>query len=154
MTINEMYQEKRKNGKFEPQVKNNFESDEEPVTPTSKGHKGWVVVLVLLVAILGIAAITCPKKIEHQKVMVPILSQFVDEKVDEIMASLPKMSKKEMQNMQWVIEAAKSAGLQGQMEENVYVSNHIFYSTGYLMTTEGPVLLSIGVFGHVFEVYY
>ncbi len=102
------------------------------------------IVIVVLLAIAGIAVLTCPDKAAHKEAIMSVINEKINESVgketdegDEGIA---------------VFASSLGSGIIGYVLDNrLSVKNHFVFSTGEIRHLDGETeRLSIGVFGHVF----
>jgi hypothetical protein len=102
------------------------------------------IAIVVLLAIAGIAVLTCPDKAAHKEAIMLVINEKINESVgketdegDEGIA---------------VFASSLGSGIIGYVLDNrLSVKNHFVFSTGEIRHLDGETeRLSIGVFGHVF----
>ena len=106
--------------------------------------KKLFIAIVVLLAIAGIAVLTCPDKAAHKEAIMSVINEKINESVgketdegDEGIA---------------VFASSLGSGIIGYVLDNrLSVKNHFVFSTGEIRHLDGETeRLSIGVFGHVF----
>lgn len=106
--------------------------------------KKLLITVVVLLAVAGIAVLTCPDKASHKEAIMSV----VNEKINE---SIGKEASEGDEGLA-VFASSLGSGIVGYVLENrLTVKNHFVYSTGEIKHLDGKVdRLSVGVFGHVF----
>ena len=106
--------------------------------------KKLFIAIVVLLAIAGIAVLTCPDKAAHKEAIMSVINEKINESVgketdegDEGIA---------------VFASSLGSGIIGYVLDNrLSVKNHFVFSTGEIRHLDGETeRLSIGVFWHVF----
>ena len=106
--------------------------------------KKFLITLAVVIAIAGIAVVTCPDKPAHKDAIMAVINEKINESVgkethegDEGLA---------------VFASSLGSGIVGYVLDNrLTVRNHFVYSTGEIKHFDGTVdRLSVGFFGHVF----
>lgn len=154
MTINEKYQQTQKSGaathsqestKTEP-------SYVAPVSTASSHNKGLLYCIIAVAVILVLAVISCPKEIEHRSAVTPVVSDLIQQNVNGIAGSLGlNMNEVQKNNFtNFFYETMIGKKVEEMMTNNFYVSDHLIYSTGYVVSNEQTIRISFGCFGHVF----
>lgn len=107
--------------------------------------KGLIITLVALLAVAGVAVVSCPDKEDHKEAVMAV----VNEKINDELA----VSSEEDMDIAGLLGGIASLGSHvggWLLDNNLTVKNHFVYSVGYLNTGDGPQQISVGVFGHVF----
>ena len=105
--------------------------------------KVFIAILVLL-AVAGIAVLTCPDKAAHKEAIMSVINEKINESVGKDTA--------EGDEGIAVFASSLGSGIIGYVLDNrLSVKNHFVFSTGEIRHLDGETeRLSIGVFGHVF----
>ena len=110
-------------------------------TLKSDKKRKWVIALICIIALLGIAIISCPDKQAHKEAITVMVNEVIAEnsKVDEEDAGLALLGKSLVQELSgWVLEGGLT------------VKNHFVWSIGKFKTGSEEKMVSFGIFGHVF----
>ncbi|MBO6221559.1 MAG: DUF4359 domain-containing protein [Bacteroidales bacterium] len=106
--------------------------------------KKFLIALVAVIAIAGIAVVTCPDKQAHKDAIMSVINEKINESV----------SKDSTEGDEGIALFASSlgSGIVGYVIDNrLTVKNHFVFSTGELNKLDGTSeRLSVGFFGHVF----
>lgn len=154
MTINEKYQQARKTGET-VYVQESSKSESTYTAPDTKSpshHRGLLYCLIAFVVILVLAVISCPKEAEHRTAVTPVVTDLIQQNMNGLAGSFGvNMKEAKKDNLSRLfIESIIGQQVEEMMKNNFYVSNHLVYSTGYIMSNELNIRISIGCFGHVF----
>ena len=106
--------------------------------------KKLFIAIVVLLAIAGIAVLTCPDKAAHKEAIMSVINEKINESVGKDTA--------EGDEGIAVFASSLGSGIIGYVLDNrLSVKNHFVFSTGEIRHLDGETeRLSIGVFGHVF----
>lgn len=106
--------------------------------------KSPLLCLISLLAIVGIAVLTCPDKAAHKEAIMSVINEKINESV----------GKETTEGGEGIAVLASSlgSGIVGYVLDNrLSVKNHFVFSTGEIKHFDGETeRLSVGVFGHVF----
>ena len=104
--------------------------------------KKLLIALAVVIAIAGIAVVTCPDKPAHKDAIMSVINEKINESLnpsegDEGIA---------------LFAGSLGSGIVGYVLDNrLTVRNHFVFSTGVIKDLNGEdQRLSVGVFGHVF----
>ena len=102
------------------------------------------IAIVVLLAVAGIAVLTCPDKAAHKEAIMSVINEKINESVGKDTA--------EGDEGIAVFASSLCSGIIGYVLDNrLSVKNHFVFSTGEIRHLDGETeRLSIGVFGHVF----
>ena len=106
--------------------------------------KKLFIAIVVLLAIAGIAVLTCPDKAAHKEAIMSVINEKINE-------SIGKEADEGDEGIA-VFASSLGSGIIGYVLDNrLSVKNHFVFSTGEIRHLDGETeRLSIGVFGHVF----
>lgn len=107
--------------------------------------KKLLILILALVALGGVAALTCPDKEAHKKA----ISEVVKESVKDGLGGANS------EDSLGLIEGIASIGsslTDAFLESQLTVDKHLVYSTGSIRHGKESETVSVGVFGHVFTV--
>lgn len=115
------------------------------------GVKGWLIFLIILLAIAGIALITCPREDAHKSALTNVVSSTVSEEMNgkDSTASEDDAIDKAFRQISdsWSKEVVKAA-----VDNLIHVDNHLVYSVGKVRFAGKEHTVSVGAFGHVFTI--
>lgn len=102
------------------------------------------IAIVVLLAVAGIAVLTCPDNAAHKEAIMSVINEKINESVGKDTA--------EGDEGIAVFASSLGSGIIGYVLDNrLSVKNHFVFSTGEIRHLDGETeRLSIGVFGHVF----
>ena len=102
------------------------------------------IAIVVLLAVAGIAVLTCPDKAAHKEAIMSVINEKINESVGK--------EASEGDEGLAVFASSLGSGIVGYVLDNrLTVKNHFVYSTGEIKYLDGKAdRLSVGVFGHVF----
>ena len=102
------------------------------------------IAIVVLLAVAGIAVLTCPDKAAHKEAIMSVINEKINESVGKDTA--------EGDEGIAVFASSLGSGIIGYVLDNrLSVNNHFVFSTGEIRHLDGETeRLSIGVFGHIF----
>ena len=103
-----------------------------------------IILVIVLLALAGIAVLTCPNKVAHKEAIMSVINEKINE-------SIGKDASEGDEGLA-VFASSLGSGIVGYVLENrLTVKNHFVYSIGEIQHLDGKVdRLSVGVFGHVF----
>ena len=106
--------------------------------------KKFLIALAVVIAIAGIAVVTCPDKQAHKDAIMSVINEKINE-------SVSKDSTKGDEGIA-LFASSLGSGIVGYVLDNrLTVKNRFVFSTGELNKLDGTSeRLSVGVFGHVF----
>lgn len=106
--------------------------------------KSIVIILVVLLALAGIAVVTCPDRQAHKDAIMSVINDKINESVSE--------DSSEGDDGIALIASSIGSGIAGYVLDNrLSVKNRFVYSTGEIKKLDGTAeTISVGVFGHVF----
>lgn len=121
-----------------------------PVPPHKKSHAGcWVAILIFIIAIAGVAIVTCPGEQEHKAALSQVVTATMDEEIngtDTTAESSDIVSKLFNQiSSVWTKKVVDEA-----VDNLIYVDNNVLFSMGKVRFGGKAHTVSLGVFGHVF----
>lgn len=154
MTVNEKYQQAQKSGaaihtQESPKSEPTYSA---PASTSSSHNKGLLYCLIAIVVLLVLAVISCPKEVEHRSAVTPVVTDLIQQNVNGLAGSfglnMQEVQKNNLTN--FFYESMIGKQVEQMMTNNFYVSDHLIYSTGYIMSNEQTVRISFGCFGHVF----
>lgn len=104
--------------------------------------KKGILAVVILLALLGIAVLTCPDKQAHKDAIMAVVNEKINERI----------SSSEEEEGLATLAGTLGSGIVGLVLDNrLTVKNHFAFSTGDIRDLEGnEQRISVGVFGHVF----
>lgn len=107
--------------------------------------KKSVIFLIVVIIICGIAVLTCPKKEAHTEVLMGVVNNVMNEKLNSTNTG-------ELNEATMVLASSLgSSVLSYVLESRLDVENHFLWSTGKIRKLDGKsYIASIGLFGHVF----
>lgn len=138
---------------------NNFQQGR-PVTPTPppapKKRSGgclktFLILIVALLAIAGIAVVTCPDENAHKAALTEVVSATVSDELNGTDSTfdgddiVDKMFRQMSDS--WTEKIIATA-----VDNLIHVDNHVLFSTGKVRFDGKVHTVSVGVFGHVFTV--
>lgn len=132
-----------------------------PVPPTdypnSKNKKGngcvkeLLITVVAVLAIVGIAVLTCPNEDAHKSALTNVIAETVDEEINGKDSDFVEddMVDKLFQQISgsWTKKVIATA-----VDNLIHVDNHVVFSAGKVRLDGKNHTVSIGVFGHIFTV--
>ena len=135
-----------------------------PVTPTPPPYSQppmeekrgsrvstFLIVLIVIAAIAGLAIATCPDTDSHKAALTNVISAAVNDEAnssDSTAGSDDAIDKMFRQiSDSWTQRVIATA-----VDNLIHVDNHIFYSTGKVRYDGKDHTVSVGAFGHVFTV--
>lgn len=118
----------------------------------ASSNKGLIYFLIAILVILILAAITCPKDMEHRSAVTPLVTDLIQQNVKGLASSFGFNIQEVKENnfTNFFYESMIGKHVEEMMSNNFYVSDHIIYSTGYITSDDKTIRISIGCFGHVF----
>lgn len=110
-----------------------------------------IAVLIVIVALVGIAIVTCPDEQAHKDALTEVVSSAISDDTadgDSTFDNSDMVSKMFKQiSGSWTKEVVASA-----VDNLIHVDNHFIFSTGKVRFGGKESTVSIGIFGHVFTV--
>ena len=116
--------------------------------------KSWKILIIVL-AVLGVMAVSCPGRQRHIDVQLKFMSKALDKQVKSLEKSYKAEFNQEMEDEGKKLLSQLSESLINQMKpgiEQVFVTrNCVLFSLGQLENeTEGKMTVSVGFLGMVF----
>ena len=109
--------------------------------------KKAIVTLLVLLAVAGVAVVTCPDKQAHKDAIMAVVNEKIEE---EIGKTSEEGEKDDLASLLSGIATIGSHVGGWYLDSNLTVKNHFVYSVGYLRSGGEDNQVSVGVFGHVF----
>ena len=107
--------------------------------------KKAIITLLVILAVAGIAVLTCPDKQAHKAAIMAV----VNEKIGEELGA-PNDENADVYDLLSGIASLGSHIGKWVLDSNLSVKNNFVYSVGYLTHRGKTDKVSVGVFGHVF----
>ena len=106
--------------------------------------KRIITTAIIVLALAGIALLTCPDKAAHKEAIMSVVNEKIDESVDQDLGKEDKGAA--------MLASSLGSGIVGYfIESRLTVKNHFIFSTGEISYFSGESKrVSVGVFGHVF----
>lgn len=125
-----------------------------PAEPRQKSGgclKTFLIGLVILLALVAVAVITCPDENAHKSALTNVVSATVSDELNggDSTVNEDDAVEKFFRQMSdsWSKEVVKAA-----VDNLIHVDNHIVFSTGKVRLAGKEHTVSVGAFGHVFTV--
>lgn len=104
---------------------------------------GWIIAAVAVVALLGIAVVTCPDKQDHKDAILAVINEKLNENIQK--------NSKDGDDGLALLGASLGTSISGWiLDSGLTVDNRFIYSVGRFNTGKDIKKVSVGVFGHVF----
>ena len=104
---------------------------------------GWIIAAVAIVALLGIAVVSCPDKQDHKDAILAVINEKLNENIQK--------KSKDGDDGLAVLGASLGTSISGWiLDSGLTVDNRFIYSVGRFNTGKEVRKVSVGVFGHVF----
>ena len=105
--------------------------------------KKFIVFLMVILGIAGVAVITCPDKQAHKDAIMNVINEKINESLGTTSEEADGFA---------LFASSLGSGIASYLIENRLVyKNHFVYSTSEITKLDGETSrLSVGVFGHVF----
>jgi hypothetical protein len=104
---------------------------------------GWIIAAAVVVALLGIAVVTCPDKQAHKDAILSVINEKLNENIQK--------NTKDGDEGLAVLGASLGTSISGWiLDSGLTVDNRFIYSVGKFNTGKEIKKVSVGVFGHVF----
>ena len=108
-----------------------------------KKKLGWIVALAVIIALLGIAVVTCPDKQAHKDAILAVINEKLNENIQK--------NTKDGDESLAILGASLGTSITGWiLDSGLSVDNRFIYSVGKFNTGKEIKQVSVGVFGHVF----
>ena len=103
----------------------------------------WIIVLAVIIALLGIAVVTCPDKQAHKDAILAVINEKLNENIQK--------NAKDGNDGLAILGASIGTSITGWiLDSGLSVDNRFIYSVGKFNTGKEIKQVSVGVFGHVF----
>ena len=104
---------------------------------------GWIVAAVAILALLGIAVVTCPDKQAHKDAILAVINEKLNENI--------RKNAKDGDEGLSLLGATIGTSISGWvLDKGLTVDNRFVYSVGQFNSGKEIKKVSVGVFGHVF----
>ena len=111
--------------------------------PKPRKSLGWIIAAAVVVALLGIAVVTCPDKQAHKDAILSVINEKLNENIQK--------NTKDGDESLAVLGASLGTSISGWiLDSGLTVDNRFIYSVGQFNTGKEIKKVSVGVFGHVF----
>ncbi|MBR5175050.1 MAG: hypothetical protein IKW89_03855 [Bacteroidales bacterium] len=108
-----------------------------------KKRLGWIIALAVIIALLGMAVVTCPDKQAHKDAILAVINEKLNENIQK--------NTKDGDDGLAILGASIGTSLTGWiLDSGLSVDNRFIYSVGKFNTGKEIKQVSVGVFGHVF----
>ena len=103
--------------------------------------KKFLILLLVLLGIGGVAVATCPDKEAHKNAIQGVVKEKIDEEVN---------TGTESNDLSVLLSGLGSSVSGWIIDKGLTVENHFVYSIGKFNTGQETKTVSFGIFGHVF----
>ena len=101
-------------------------------------------VFFVLLALIAVAVITCPKKEDHSEAIMKNVRTVIDKELAKDNSSLTEMG------LNFIGSAIGSSVVEYILENKLSVDNYFVCSLGKFELEDKTQIVSVGVFGHIF----
>lgn len=111
--------------------------------------KHFLITLLILIGIAGVAVVTCPDKTKHVDSILAVANQSIN---GSIRKEMKGESEEELAMATYILGGLGNKFVKFALDTQLDVENHFVYSTGVFHNTDGDNMVSLGIFGHVFTI--